>query len=363
MEHIVFTVTNDLNYDQRMIRICGSLAKNGYSVSLIGRKNRNSLPLQPQPYQQKRLNVFFQKSIFFYIEYNTRLFFYLLFAQPKVFCCIDLDTMLPVYLAGRIRKKKLLYDAHEYFSQQKEIVSRPHIYKVWYWIEKNFVPRFKQGYTATASITEVFAQKYNVHYTTIRNLPFASSSVINPMKREKIILYQGAINEARGFERLIPAMKKVNAVLHIYGDGNFVPQLKALISSHKVENKVKVFEKQLPQNLKAITEQAYIGVNLVEPIGLNQYYSLANKFFDYIQALLPQLTMDYPEYKKINTHYPVAVLIEDIAEDKIVNELNRLLMDVQLYNELQQNCIKARADLCWEKEEKILLSFYKPILG
>ena len=134
MKQIVFTVTNDLNYDQRMIRICTSLARNGYSIILVGRKNRNSLPLQQQPFQQKRLHVFFQRKFFFYCEYNFRLFFYLLFAKADAFCCIDLDTMLPVYFAGRLRKKKLVYDAHEYFSQQKEIVTRPKIYKVCNWI-------------------------------------------------------------------------------------------------------------------------------------------------------------------------------------------------------------------------------------
>ncbi len=38
MKKIVFTVTNDLTYDQRMHRICSSLARAGYTVQLIGRE-------------------------------------------------------------------------------------------------------------------------------------------------------------------------------------------------------------------------------------------------------------------------------------------------------------------------------------
>lgn len=246
-----------------------------------------------------------------------------------------------------------MYDAHEYFSQQKEIVTRPKIYKVWYWIERNFVPRFRNGYTATQSITDEFAKKYQLNYATIRNLPLAQTGEQPLNKSQKIILYQGAINEARGFELLIPAMQKVNAVLHIYGDGNFVPQLNKLIAVYNVESKVKFFDKLLPQQLKAITHQAYIGLNLVENTGLNQYYSLANKFFDYIQALVPQVTMDFPEYRKINERYQVALLIENLTEENIATSLNRLLDDKKLYAQLQHNCSKARAELNWENEEKI----------
>jgi len=45
-----------------------------------------------------------------------------------------------------------------------------------------------------------------------------------------IILYQGAVNEARGLEFLIPAMQHVNAQLHIYGDGNYFAQIQQLIN-------------------------------------------------------------------------------------------------------------------------------------
>lgn len=363
MKHIVFTVTNDLNYDQRMIRICTSLAQNGYRVTLVGRKNRNALPLQPKPYQQKRLSVFFQKKVFFYVEYNIRLLFYLLFTKADAFCCIDLDTMLPVYIAGKLKGKTLVYDAHEYFSQQKEIITRPNIYKVWVWMERNFVPKFKNGYTATASITTEFEKKYHVKYFTIRNLPYTSAVELTLKKNNKTIVYQGAINEARGFEYLIPAMKNVNAVLHIYGDGNFVPQLQKLIAVHHVENKVQVLGKLLPEQLKSNTEQAYIGINLVENNGLNQYYSLANKFFDYMQALVPQVSMNFPEYREINNQYQIAILIDDLSIDTIADALNRLLNNQNLYDKLQQNCLKARAGLNWENEEKILLSFYKNLLG
>ena len=90
---------------------------------------------------------------------------------------------------------------------------------------------------------------------------------------------------------------------------------------------------------------------------------MANKFFDYIQALVPQVTMDFPEYRKINERYQVALLIENLTEENIATSLNRLLDDKKLYAQLQHNCSKARAELNWENEEKNLWLFYKQLFG
>ena len=54
---IIFTVTNDLNYDSRMIRICNSLSDAGYNVTLVGTRFKKSAPLQQQNYRQKRIRV------------------------------------------------------------------------------------------------------------------------------------------------------------------------------------------------------------------------------------------------------------------------------------------------------------------
>ncbi|MCC6724648.1 MAG: glycosyltransferase, partial [Saprospiraceae bacterium] len=49
MKRIICTVSNDLSYDQRMIRICSTLANAGYEVTLLGRKLPDSIPLEPKP--------------------------------------------------------------------------------------------------------------------------------------------------------------------------------------------------------------------------------------------------------------------------------------------------------------------------
>ena len=105
LKKIYFTVTTDLTYDQRMIRICTSMAEAGYEVILTGRKKKGSIPLTEQPYRQKRLYTLFEKGKFFYIEYNIRLFFYLLTRQSDIFCAIDLDTILPVWIVSSLKKK------------------------------------------------------------------------------------------------------------------------------------------------------------------------------------------------------------------------------------------------------------------
>ena len=358
LKKIVFTVTNDLNYDQRMIRICTSLAAAGYDVLLTGVQRKGSTPLSQRPYRQKRLECIFQTGIGFYAEYNTRLFFFLLFQKADILCCIDLDTMLPVWLAARMRNKMPVYDAHEYFSQQKEVISRPGVYRVWHWIESSLVPGFRHGYTVCQSIADEFSRLYKVNYEVIRNVPVLKDIDRQVQPAGRLILYQGAVNEARGLEFLIPAMKQVDARLEIYGDGNFMEQTKMIIAKNNLQAKVLLKGKRLPEYLDDITRRAHIGLNLVENNGLNQYYSLANKFFDYIHTGIPQLTMNYPEYKRINDVFEVAILIDDLKEDTIAEALNKLLTDEVLYQRLKQNCLKAREVLNWQEEEKKLISFY-----
>ncbi len=360
LKHLIFTVTNDLNYDQRMIRICNSLATNGYQVTLVGTRNNTSKELILQKFSQQRIKVWATKGPMFYVEYNIKLFLYLLFFKADLFCCIDLDTIMPVYFATILKRKNSVYDAHEYFSQLKEIVVRPTIYKFWHGIEKIFVPKFTHGYTVSKSIADCFKKIYGVEYETIRNIPLLQPLITMDCKDKKII-YQGAVNEGRGFEGLIPAMKKVNAILYIYGDGNYMDQVKKLIENNNVADKVILMGKYFPDDLKKVTAEAYIGINLVENTGLNQYYSLANKFFDYIQSCIPQISMDFPEYKAINDAYHIALLITDTDEINIADALNKLLADEIMYEAFKQNCLLAREELNWQMEEKKLLTFYKNI--
>lgn len=345
-----------------MIRICTSLTDAGYDVTLVGRKLRSSIPLIIQPFKQKRINCFFENGKLFYAEYNIRIFFYLLFKKMDCIGAIDLDTILPCYFISKIKKIKRVYDAHELFCEMKEIVTRPGIYNIWKKIERFAVPKFPRGYTVNQPIANEFTKMYGVDYEVIRNI--ALLKAINPVeKKEKFILYQGAVNEGRSFETLIPAFKNINCKLIICGDGNFIQQAKQLVEINRLQEKVIFKGKIKPDELVTITQQAYIGITLFDDKGLSNYFSLANRFFDYLHAGIPQLCVNYPVYKEINNDLPIAVLIDDISSLNIAAQLNNLLENEVLYNDLQQNCFKQRQTLNWQQEEIKLIQFYKNIFN
>lgn len=344
-----------------MQRICTTLAGNGFQVILVGRRNASSKELTQESFTQKRLYCFFSKGFLFYAEYNLKLFFWLLFQKVDIICAVDLDTILPCYFVSVFRKKQRVYDAHELFTEQKEIVTRRFIHRFWLGIEKFAVPKFKLGYTVNNFIAEEFYRRYKVQYEVIKNLP-RYYTLFPPSKAAglgtRFIIYQGAVNEGRGFETLIPAMKQVNCELRIYGKGNFYQQTKQLIIENNLEDKVLLKGFLLPEQLKQETQKAYIGVTIFESTGLNQFYSLSNRFFDYIMAGIPQVCVNYPEYKAINDMYNIAVMIDEITSTAIATAINSLLENEQLYKQLRQNCVISREAFSWEEEEKKLLAFY-----
>jgi len=359
---LVFTVTNALNNDQRMIRICSTLVAEGHLVTLIGRCDSSSAPLTERPFSQKRIRCFFNKGFLFYAEFNIRLFFYLLFFKADLICAIDLDTILPCLWISKWKGIPRVFDAHELFCEMKEVVERPNIYRIWKKIENFAVPQFKFGYTVNHHLANEFKNMYSVDYAVIRSIS-SGYSLIHQQPKEKKIIYQGAVNEGRCFESLIPAMKTVHAELHIYGTGNFISQAKQLALDHQVLDKVKFLGSVSPEELKRITPHYYIGITLFEAGAKSNYYSLANRFFDYIHAGVPQLTSDYPVYREMNKVHEIALLIGDSSPNGISTHLNLLLEDDKLWSRLNKNCPIAAAEWNWNNESKSLTQFYKNVLS
>ncbi|GAB3294973.1 hypothetical protein GCM10027511_08400 [Hymenobacter humi] len=364
---LLFAVTTDLCFDQRMQRICGSLAAAGYRVQLVGWQRPASPPLTPQPYAQHRLRGWFQRGKLFYLEYNLRLFFYLLGQRAAAWCAADLDTALPVWLRARLGGQPFVYDAHELFTEVPEVVARPAVQRVWRWVEGFIVPRARLAYTVGPALAQVFEQRYGRPFAVVRNVSRLQEPAPEPIASSPTgyILYQGALNVGRGLESLLDAMPQVAGRLVICGEGDLSAALRAradklgLRASGKVEFRGFV----LPAALREVTRHAAVGIMLLENIGLSYYYSLANKFFDYVHAGIPQVLIDFPEYRALNEQFDVAELVPDLHPDTLARALNRLLRDEPArYQHLSENCRRAAPQLSWQHEERVLLRLYNEVV-
>lgn len=343
-----------------MIRICTSLQQAGYDVLLAGRAHRKSKPLEPKIFRQHRIRIRPESGKLMYLVFWLRMFFYLLFQKADAFCATDLDTILPVYFASRLRGIKRVYDAHELFTELQEIVTRPREKKIWDGIERFTLPRFPVGYTIGECYAEVFRQRYGVQYAVVRNATILRPFTV-PEKKERYILYQGAVNVGRCFEFLIPAMQAVDMPLIVCGEGNFYAQARSLSRELGLEHKIRFMGFVPPAQLRAYTEQAWAGLTLFEATGPSNRLSMANRYFDYMHSGVPQLAMAYPEYEKVNARFELACLIDEPTPEKIAAGLNKLVHDEAYHLRLQRNALAAREVYCWQEEEKRLLDVYRDL--
>jgi glycosyltransferase involved in cell wall biosynthesis len=215
------------------------------------------------------------------------------------------------------------------------------------------------GYTENDGYAAAYQKMYGVNYFTLMNSPYLKEAPVLDEKDQRSLIYQGVIEKGRGFEGLVPAMENVPAHVTICGSGSFLPAVKKEIRDRKLSDKFDFKGFVLPEQLSQYTRQAYIGLNLNDNLGASFFLSLSNRFFDYMHAGIPQLTMNYPENKKINDQFEIGILIDDLNPGTIADGLNTLLTDKALYTRLQHNCLKAREVYNWNTEEKKLIHFYR----
>jgi len=371
---VIISVTTDLYSDQRVHKTCLSLVSMGYDVHVIGRSLRSnkfydSSVIFQKPYSVKRFNLFFKKGFLFYMTFNIRLFFFLLFNKFDIIFSNDLDTLLPNFLISRIKKKPLVYDSHELFTEIPELIDRPLVKSFWEFIEKIIFPRLDHIITVSDHIASFYYEKYNKQINVIRNAPFKLNHYSHTLSQNMVsfknilhkssgrkIIYQGSLNKDRGIELMIESMRYIHATLFIVGDGDIKIKLERLVKKNSLERKVKFIGRVSFSELKKITVNMDLGLSFEEDVCLAYKYSLPNKIFDYIHSDIPVLVSDLPEMRSLVSHYKIGEVLKSRSLENVAFQINDMLSKKEFF---ANSLINAKKELCWENEEKKLYNLFE----
>jgi len=369
-EKIVVSVSNDLNTDQRVHKICTTLLEEGFEVCLIGRKLKSSSKLS-RAYQTHRMRLFFNQGFLFYAEYTLRLFFRLSFVKKDILIANDLDTLLPNFLISKLSKKKLVYDSHELFTEVPELANRPLAQKTWLLIEQSIFPKLKNVYTVNAIIANIYSKKYKVPVKVVRNIaPLLKGSELDDafVKRtkggRKMLILQGAgINVDRGGEEAVEMMDYLpNFVLYIIGSGDVFPILKKKVAELKLEKRVFLLGRKPYEELMRYTKIADLGLSLDKNTNLNYEYSLPNKIFDYIQAKTPMLVSNRKIIADLVQNNDIGLVCKHHDPKKLADTVVEIFRDQTRYRNWKTNIEKAAKTYNWENEQKKLKEIYRNLL-
>jgi glycosyltransferase involved in cell wall biosynthesis len=376
-KRVVVSVISDLATDQRVHKVCQTLRQSGYEVHLIGSKKKHSLALDKRIYSTSRIAMIFQKKFLFYAEFNTRLFFRLLFHKADILLGNDLDVMPATWLAAALKRKPLVYDTHEYFMAMAGLDNKPMVRRVWKAVESFIFPKLRYIYTICDSFCELYEKDYQKKLLAVRNVPYLHSSeeeghedllkaIDAQIPRNKfLLLFQGAgINPHRGAEELVLTMQWLDPLkfhLLIVGGGDSFPQVLALIEQHGLRDRITTIPKQPFSLLKHITRQADLGLSLDKADNINHKYGLPNKIFDYLHAGVPVLVSRLIELEKIVNAYNVGDFIENHDPAHIASCIQKVADNPGKLKIWKDNTENLRRDLNWENEGKIVLRIFKQV--
>jgi glycosyltransferase involved in cell wall biosynthesis len=360
---IIVSVISDLVTDQRVQKECNTLHKIGYRVLLIGRKSDRDFVLKDLPYKTIRFQNLFAKGPLMYLVFNVQLFVYLLFVKADILWSNDLDTLLPNFVISQLKKSKLIYDSHEYFT---ESVYKKSSKKIWEMLEQQIFPRLKNVITVNNSIKNIYENKYKVPVTVIRNVPYLfdknkeANGPILPAETKNLIIQGRGINENRGAEEAVLMMQFLSAGFHLYfiGNGTILNKVKKIVRDLNLQSKITFIDPLPYQKMMQITVQGFLGL-IFEKIDVadEHLFSLPNKFFDYIHAGIPVLSTEAVEIKSIIPQFNIGTFVDNLNPEEMAKKVIEISRDKEKYDLWKHNTVTASKDLNWEREEKILIDF------
>jgi len=368
-KHITVLVSNDLEFDQRVKKTCDTLLDMGFQITLVGRLLPSSKSFE-RSYEIKRFKLPFDTGVGFYACLQIALFFYLIRKKTDVILANDLDTLWPAYTVAKWRKKGLVYDSHELFTEAEGLTGHAVKKRLWQTLESYILPKLSKMYTVNKTIAGIFEKRYGIKVGVVRNIamfedriPVANRAALNLPLDKCLVLLQGSyIDPDRGGEEAVLSMKHLPwAHLLIIGSGRAMPHLREMVDRENLKERITILDKMPFEELRKYTACADFGLSLDKPLHLNYTYSLPNKVFDYIHCGVPIIVSDLPELRRLVEDHEVGCIVRTMTPEGLAETIGSAFQSNDRAK-WKQNCEVVRSKLSWQNESKVIQSYFESFL-
>ncbi|MFP3997623.1 glycosyltransferase family 4 protein [Pseudomonas capeferrum] len=281
----------------------------------------------------------------------------------------DVNTLPTAWLAAKLSRARLVYDAHEISTSREGYKS---LRKVVGFVEKQLMPSANGTITTTDARAKYFARAYGVERPLVlQNRPRLIKSPPSNRIREElglvepwpIVLYQGGLQQGRGLEKLVRTAQHVpDCYFVLIGGGRLTQPLTQLAQELNLQHKVHFIPTVALAELPSYTASADVGVQPIENTCLNHYTTDSNKLFEYVIAGLPVIATDFPEIRRIVRSNDIGLLVPANNEQALSRTIIQLLEDPALRARFASNARKTAQNLNWESQEKCLVDLYERVL-
>lgn len=234
---------------------------------------------------------------------------------------------------------KVILDAHEYYT---EVYNDSPIWnflmKDFYtWLSKNYLNKCNLTIAVNESMQHLYEKNFNIPATFITSaFDYIEMQPSDVAQSHIKIVHHGLASKSRKLELMIEMAKHLDArftltlmLLEInYSSRKYVERLKKMAK----DNPNIIFLDVVPQNeLIKFCNDYDIGLFFMPPSNMNEEYSLANKFFQYIQSRLALAVSPLPEMKRLVETYDLGVVADNYDPKGMAEKLNRLTPEKIMY--------------------------------
>ncbi|MDR6227027.1 glycosyltransferase family 4 protein [Desmospora profundinema] len=284
--------------------------------------------------------------------------------RPDRFHAHDVNTLAPLFLASRLRRRPLVYDAHE-ISADREGWSHS---RLWHGLEKQLGRRSDGFITTNETRAAYFRKQYGLErVSVVRNVPPLADvtddgrlhRALGVGRDTSVLLYQGGLQSGRGLSLMLEAFAGVEgAHLAVIGFGRLRPSLEQEAARLGLSDRVTFLGRIPHEELLAYTAGARAGLQLLENTCLNHYTACSNKLHEYLMAEVPVIASDLPEMRRVVEETGAGRLVPPGEMGAVRQAMREMVGNREEWIQMKESARRHKHRYHWGLEEPTLLKLY-----